>query len=257
MHRYHADRGACRWRSTHKCAVSAPGPSCATAQYPLPPPPPPRWAITTISAIRDPLLDLPNYPDDRGEWLESLSNNPGVRALNARVSSLVSPKVSLTIERLGLDRGVAILRELVQQTSGGWNGSMFNAGRNVSGTRTRPAPDHKPRGVRGGPGSNVLLHARDKTSPADRAKVGAGGVGHDPWRPPTPVDGRPRRLEVWPRSSLRSCRSESPNPPARRRCRWPEACNAKLTALPATASDGIPKAAFRDVSDALRVVRSA
>jgi len=64
-----------------------------------------------------PLLDLPNYPDDRGEWLESLSNNPGVRALNARVSSFPSPKVRLTIERLGLDRGVAILRELVEQTN--------------------------------------------------------------------------------------------------------------------------------------------
>ena len=47
----------------------------------------------------------------------SLSNNPGVRTLNARVSSLPSPKVSLSIERRRLDRGVAILRELVEQTN--------------------------------------------------------------------------------------------------------------------------------------------
>jgi hypothetical protein len=46
-----------------------------------------------------------------------VSNNPGVRALKARVSSLPSPKVSLTIERLRLDRGLAILRELVAQTN--------------------------------------------------------------------------------------------------------------------------------------------
>jgi hypothetical protein len=63
------------------------------------------------------LFDLPHYPDDRGEWLESFANNPGVRALKARVSSLPSPKVCLTIERLGLDRGLAILRELVAQTN--------------------------------------------------------------------------------------------------------------------------------------------
>lgn len=43
--------------------------------------------------------------------------DPGVRALNARVSSLPSPEVSLTIERLRLDRGVATLRELVEQTN--------------------------------------------------------------------------------------------------------------------------------------------
>lgn len=64
-----------------------------------------------------PLLDLPNYPDDRTEWLEALSNNLGVLALNARVSTVLGPKVSLSARRAHLDRDVALLRVLVEKTN--------------------------------------------------------------------------------------------------------------------------------------------
>jgi hypothetical protein len=63
------------------------------------------------------LLDLPHYPDDRTEWLEGLSNNLGVLALSARVSTVPRPIVSLSADREHFDRDVARLRELVEKTN--------------------------------------------------------------------------------------------------------------------------------------------
>jgi hypothetical protein len=93
-----------------------------------------------------PLLDLSHYPDDRSEWLDALANNLGVLALNARVSTVPRPVVSLSAEREHLDRHVPLLRELVEKTNDlvgdpeqrRLEGFMSNAQRiNVPDTRTR------------------------------------------------------------------------------------------------------------------------
>ena len=70
-----------------------------------------------VAVAEIPLLDLPHYPDDRTEWLEELSNNLGVLALSARVSTVPRPIVSLSADRERFDRDVALLRALVEKTN--------------------------------------------------------------------------------------------------------------------------------------------
>jgi hypothetical protein len=64
-----------------------------------------------------PLLDLPDHPEDRAEWVAAFEHNLDEYALNAAISRILGLKVRLTVEGEHLERDVALLQHVVENTS--------------------------------------------------------------------------------------------------------------------------------------------